>query len=569
LEVIARKLRIMESEADQQSFLLRLSDALRPLANLDAIEFTACRMLGEHLNVDYASSADLHGDEFVLRQSWFNDRPVEIQRGSVAAFSRNLAELNRRGETVAVSDVSTDARFTPEERGRILATGVGAFIRFMRVDPGGPVGTFAVYQHTRRAWTEAEIWLVHGVAQRVWTAIERDRAHATIRRSEEQLAAELADMQVLQRISGELVREQDPQRLFQTIVEAAALLMRSEAALMQEYDPQTQRLKLLAWRGLHPDAAAYWQWISVPRRTKWASTMRTGKRIVVADADRSTLPPKEKEMILLCGLRGVQSTPLISHSGRIVGALSTQWSHAHKPGAAAYRAFDVLARWAADLLVRVQIENDLRDSEARQKVLVAELQHRTRNIISVVQSIAERSAESASSLGDFLAGYNYRLSALSRVQSLLSRSEAEPITIGALVRMELDAIGFSAMSDRIRLSGPEVRLHSAVVQTLALALHELATNALKHGPLGRQTGTLDVVWQLREGRDRHLVLDWKERGLQLSPQQQEFTHRGHGVELIEEALPYTLGARTSLKLKESGVVCVIDLPLDKPRAAEP
>jgi two-component sensor histidine kinase len=198
-------------------------------------------------------------------------------------------------------------------------------------------------------------------------------------------------------------------------------------------------------------------------------------------------------------------------------------------------------------------------------VLVAELQHRTRNIIAVVQSIAERSAENASSVGNFLSGFNHRLSALSRVQSLLSRSDAEPITIGALVRMELDAIGFSGVSDRIRLSGPEVRLPNAVVQILALVLHELATNALKHGSLGRDTGTLDVVWQSREDPDRHLVIEWREHGLQLSPQQQVFAHRGQGVELIEEALPYTLDARTSLKLEESGVVCVIDLPLDKPR----
>jgi two-component sensor histidine kinase len=151
------------------------------------------------------------------------------------------------------------------------------------------------------------------------------------------------------------------------------------------------------------------------------------------------------------------------------------------------------------------------------------------------------------------------------VQNLLSRADAEPITIGALVRMELDAIGFSGTSDRLRLSGPEVWLPNAIVQTLALALHELATNAIKHGALGRETGELDVVWQSRGDPDRHLVLEWKERGLQLSPQQQVFAHRGQGVELIEEALPYALGARTSLKLEESGVVCVIDLSLDKPR----
>jgi PAS domain S-box-containing protein len=383
------------------------------------------------------------------------------------------------------------------------------------------------------------------------------------RNTEEQLAAELADMQVLQRIGDKLVREQNPQRLFEIIAEAAALLMRSKSSCVQEYDHQTERLKFVAWRGFHPDAAARWEWLSVPSSTKWARALSTGHRIVIADIERSAIPQEDKEAFSLCGLRAVQSTPLISHSGRIVGALSTQWSHAYKPDAGAYRAFDVLARWAADLIVRVQTEKELRDSEARQKLLVAELQHRTRNIISVVESIAERSAESASSLGDFVGRFKRRLRALSRVQSLLSRSEAEPIAIGALVHMELDAIGFSGMSDHIRLSGPAVWLPNAIVQTLALALHELATNAIKHGALGRDTGRLDVVWQLREDPHRHLVLEWKERGLQLAPQQQEFAHRGQGVELIEEALPYTLGARTSLKLQESGVVCVIDLPLDK------
>jgi two-component sensor histidine kinase len=208
---------------------------------------------------------------------------------------------------------------------------------------------------------------------------------------------------------------------------------------------------------------------------------------------------------------------------------------------------------------------EVRQQMEKQNVLVAELQHRTRNIIAVVQSVAERSADNASFVGNFLDGFSRRLSALSRVQSLLSRSDAEPITIGALVHMELDAVGFSGMSDRVHLSGPEVRLPNAIVQTLALVLHELATNALKYGSLGKDTGTLDVVWQSREDPDRDLMLEWREHGQQLSPQQQEFAHRGQGVELIEEALPYTLGARTSFKLEESGVVCVIDLPLDKPR----
>jgi two-component sensor histidine kinase len=204
----------------------------------------------------------------------------------------------------------------------------------------------------------------------------------------------------------------------------------------------------------------------------------------------------------------------------------------------------------------------LRESEARQKVLVAELQHRTRNLIAVVQSIAGQSAANASSLEDFTIGFSDRLDALARVQGLLSHSGVEPINIGSLVQMELDAIGNTAALERVRVSGPNVGLHNSIVQILALALHELTTNALKHGALGSQRGRLVVTWELLDNAERHLVLVWQELDMNLSCEQQNMTHRGQGVELIEQALPYTLGARTSFALQESGAICVIDLPID-------
>jgi molybdopterin-binding protein len=128
--------------------------------------------------------------------------------------------------------------------------------------------------------------------------------------------------------------------------------------------------------------------------------------------------------------------------------------------------------------------------------------------------------------------------------------------------MELEAVGFSRATDRIRVSGPSVPLRSAIVQTLALALHELTTNALKHGALGRKNGTLDITWELHEGPEPHLTLTWREQGLRLSRKQRSLVRRGQGVELIEQALPYTLGAQTSFRLEEPGAVCTIDLPLD-------
>lgn len=152
------------------------------------------------------------------------------------------------------------------------------------------------------------------------------------------------------------------------------------------------------------------------------------------------------------------------------------------------------------------------------------------------------------------------------MQGLLSRASEEPITIGALVHLELDALGAKGFGDRIVLDGPEVPLRNSVVQTLALALHELATNALKYGALATDRGVLKVTWSVRQadGAGRRLALEWLEDGLDRAREEQSPARKGYGRELIEHALPYALGAKKSFELDERNVRCTIELPLAKP-----
>ena len=210
----------------------------------------------------------------------------------------------------------------------------------------------------------------------------------------------------------------------------------------------------------------------------------------------------------------------------------------------------------------------LRRLQERQAVMVAELQHRTRNLLAVVRSIAVQTIGSANSLAEFRERFNDRLSALSRVQGLLSRSARDPITIGDLVRTELDALGTEAVADgRMSLAGPEVELRNSLVQTFALALHELATNARKYGAFATDRGRLDVTWRVLadDGEGRRLLLNWVETGIDRDREEQSPTRRGYGRQLIDEALPYSLGAKTRFELDDSGVRCMIDLPLEKRR----
>ncbi|MBB3347436.1 PAS domain-containing protein [Sphingomonas sp. BK069] len=206
---------------------------------------------------------------------------------------------------------------------------------------------------------------------------------------------------------------------------------------------------------------------------------------------------------------------------------------------------------------------DRREWEERQAVLIAELQHRTRNLMGVVRSIADNMARTSTDLADFRTRFTDRLDALARVQALLSRlNDVDRVTFDDLLRSELTAMGGI---ERSTLDGPAgVRLRSSTVQTLAMALHELATNAVKYGALGQPGGQLTVTWRLEPagpGLRPWLHIDWRERGVAMPAAGGATSGGGQGRELIEQALPYQLGARTALTLERDGAHCTIALPV--------
>ena len=217
--------------------------------------------------------------------------------------------------------------------------------------------------------------------------------------------------------------------------------------------------------------------------------------------------------------------------------------------------------------------HEMRELQERQTILVAELQHRTRNLITVVRSIADKTLTGSVSLDGFRVRFRDRLSALSRVQGLLSRlAEGERVTFARLIRAELTALGaFDAdgRSPQVMLEGPDdVQLRSAAVQTFALALHELATNAVKYGALSLPEGRLQVRWDVErsEDREQRLRVAWEETGVPMPTFAEGQAERsGYGRELIERALPYQLGAETRYELGPDGVRCSIVMPV----SAEP
>ena len=202
--------------------------------------------------------------------------------------------------------------------------------------------------------------------------------------------------------------------------------------------------------------------------------------------------------------------------------------------------------------------HDIRGVQERQQILMAELQHRTRNLLAVTHAIAVQTLRKSASLQAFAGEFESRLRALGRVQGLMARPEASTVDLGELVQAELQAhAAVRAGADKVRVEGGPMPLPPTAAQILGLAVHELATNAVKYGALSQADGRLAISWRhVAEGAARRIVVEWRETGVEPKPGPRV---RGYGSELIEAALPYQLGAETRLEFTPQGVRCTIGI----------
>jgi PAS domain S-box-containing protein len=172
---------------ERQAWLLKLSDTLRPLASPAEIQFTAARLLGERLRVNRVLYADIEDDHYIMRQSWTNGVAPFVGRRPVTIFGEILLVSYRAGETVVVSDVCTDPRFTVSERSILLCSEISAFTGLMRLKGGQWVSAFSAESATPRLWPREEIDLIRDVAERTWDAVERACAAEVLREREQRL----------------------------------------------------------------------------------------------------------------------------------------------------------------------------------------------------------------------------------------------------------------------------------------------------------------------------------------------------------------------------------------------
>ena len=203
--------------------------------------------------------------------------------------------------------------------------------------------------------------------------------------------------------------------------------------------------------------------------------------------------------------------------------------------------------------------HDRRQAEEHQRRLTAELSHRVKNMLAVVQVLAERSGSRATSVEECLEAFRGRLQALSAAHNTLLAGDWKWASLASLVQTALEP--YLGEPDRVRLDIRDLRLEPDAAFTLALGLHELATNAAKYGALSSPTGQLSLMAHAHSGdKGEELRIVWQEKG---GPAVEAPAVAGFGTTMLSQAIEYQHQGRAEMDWRREGLVCRLTLPLAK------
>ena len=330
-------------------------------------------------------------------------------------------------------------------------------------------------------------------------------------------------------------------------VRAEVMLRESE----ERFRALTQGLPQLVWAA---DEGGLWTWASDQWANYTGQSQADNHQLGWLDA----LHPEDRARALQ-GWKEAHRTRRLDVEYRVRRALdgSYRWHQTRalplKTGSGFGHRESRVLEW---LGTSIDVE-DLKQLQAQQAMLLGELEHRSRNLLALVRSISERSFEQSSGCNEF----EVRLAVISRVQCFLSQGLGRPLQLSELLQAEL-RMHVLIPAKNITVRGPQVELPNDKASSIALAIHELMTNAVKHGALSQKDGRLTITWWVEqtENEPECLHLDWVEIGVTMADTG-ALKRNGFGRELIEHALSYQLQARTRLEFASNGVRCRIVIPL--------
>jgi signal transduction histidine kinase/FixJ family two-component response regulator len=379
--------------------------------------------------------------------------------------------------------------------------------------------------------------------------IARVSANLTLAKLRQQAAANLQDMNRLQEVANQCMRAGDHfQECLDAILETAIEISGADKGNIQLFDAGSNCLKIASQKGFQKPFLSFFSEVRADEGSASGHVLRSDKRVIVEDVTQSVIFAGQPslDVLLKAEVRALQVTPLISSAGKTLGMLSTHFSKSFRPGERELRFIDLLARLAADFLER-------KHSEQIHQTILRELQHRSNNLLAVIQSIAHRSLAGDKGKEAFEA----RLQALARANRALLNSNWSGVELDQLVREELEAF-----SKQASIAGPAIVLQPQVAQNFTLGLHELATNAAKHGALSTRAGKIAVAWALQPSPSGSILkFKWQETG---GPPVAAPIRLGFGTQLLKAVF-----SEARLEYAAEGFRCEIDVPLGSTREQAP
>jgi len=376
----------------------------------------------------------------------------------------------------------------------IRAEGIRALAFIPLVADGRLIGKFMTYYPGAHVFSENEMSLANTIARQLALAVVHQSAADELRQSEARFR---------------LMSEQAPVMIWMSDAENRCLHL--NRMLRDFWGVEEADFAAFDWRTtMHPDDAE-----------------RIGRTMMAAVKARAPVTVKGRYLKADGGYRVLQTSaqPRLSVKGEFLGLIG----------------------------VNVDI-TEREEAEAERELLIAELNHRVKNTLSVVQSIAQQTFRDTVTMLEARRAFEGRLMALSIAHNLLTQLSWEHASLEQIVRVILNVTEDS--SGRIRVSGPTVLLPPKDALALTMALHELCTNAMKYGALSNAEGRVDVEWNRAEGP--RLTLAWRESG---GPIVSPPRRKGFGSRLLERSLASDLDGKVRLDFEPSGLVCRIDAPL--------
>jgi two-component sensor histidine kinase len=257
-------------------------------------------------------------------------------------------------------------------------------------------------------------------------------------------------------------------------------------------------------------------------------------------------------------VRSLVMTPVRMHDP--IAAIGAYWSTVREPSPAEIARLEVIARASATALANVGLLKSLDEALARRELVVRELDHRVKNTLAAVQSIARHSMRPGRSSEEFMAAFEARLQSLARGHELLTREGWASADLKELVQRALAAFTGDDTT-RAEVDGPPVRLKPETAVSMLMTLHELSNNAAKYGALSTPAGKVAVRWSIEtKAAPPALSLVWEESG---GPPAVRPAKPGFGLRLIERGLPGALSAQAELDFNPGGLRYALRAPLSE------